>query len=216
MKLIEPWLPEKLQLIEADTEYLLECKAQEEWIQEKQLIKFNAEEMDFSALCFSKIRFENCRFINCSFHKCEFTDVVFLSCNFSNCNFSESYWNRCQIGSSKGIGADFSDCSINHVTISGCSMDYSNFDLSKLEKVRIEQTELNHGSLAGCRCKELSWDRVQLKNASFFKTPLKGMDFSTSSIEGIVLSDECTELKGVSVDLYQAADLAKRMGIIIK
>ena len=52
--------------------------------------------------------------------------------------------------------------------------------------------------------------------ASFFKTPLKGMDFTTCDIKGLVLSDECSEVRGAVMDLYQAAELAKRLGIVIK
>ena len=42
------------------------------------------------------------------------------------------------------------------------------------------------------------------------------MDFSDSEIGGITVSDDNGELSGVTVDLYQAAQLAKKMGIIIK
>ncbi|MCI9076787.1 MAG: hypothetical protein HFH10_13590 [Dorea sp.] len=42
------------------------------------------------------------------------------------------------------------------------------------------------------------------------------MDFSDSVITELLLSDDSRELKGAIVDLYQAAELAKRLGIIIK
>ena len=67
-----------------------------------------------------------------------------------------------------------------------------------------------------CRVKEVSWDRAGLSGASFFKTPLRGMDFTTCEIGGLVLSDGCEELRGAVVDLYQAAELAKRLGLVIK
>ena len=42
------------------------------------------------------------------------------------------------------------------------------------------------------------------------------MDFTTSQIDGLVLSDSCEELRGLTVDLYQAAELSKRLGLMIK
>lgn len=215
MKQIEPWMPEQLETIEEDPAYLRKARDLEVRVEEKRFRKVNAEEEDFSILCFSKVRFENCSFSSCSFRKCEFTDVIFQSCNFSNCIFTDTYFNRCQILTSKGMGANFSDSSILNVTIRDSSLNYVNLDASKLEKVKIETTEFNNANISQCRCKTVAWDRVQLNNTSFFKTSLCGMDFTTSTINGIILSDECKELKGVVVDLYQAAELAKRLGIII-
>lgn len=215
MKQIKPWMPEQLETIEGDTDFLLSAKEQEERVGAKLFKKVNAEGVDFSLLCFSKVRFENCCFLECSFEKCEFVDAIFQSCNFSNCIFTDSYFHRCRIFTSKGIGANFSGSSLLSVEISDCSLNYMNLDASKLENVKIRNTELNSANISQCRCKEVEWDRVQLNNASLFKTYLNGMDFTTSVIDGLILSDECRELKGVIVDLYQAAELAKRMGVVI-
>lgn len=45
---------------------------------------------------------------------------------------------------------------------------------------------------------------------------MRGVDFSDSTIHGLVLSDDYSELQGAVVDLYQAAELAKRLGVVIK
>ena len=60
------------------------------------------------------------------------------------------------------------------------------------------------------------YKRQDLTGASFFRTPLRAMDFTTSQIGGLVLSDSCEELRGLTVDLYQAAELSKRLGLMIK
>lgn len=216
MKQIEPWMPEKLELIEETITLLLESKACEERIEEKLWKKIAACDEDFSTICISKVRFENCNFLDCSFKKGEFTDVIFQSCNFSNCDFDETYFNRCRFLSSKGIGTKFTGSSIQNVTIADSNFDYANFDASKLENFKIEHTELNSGNVTQCRCKNVVWDHVQLVNTSFFGTSLNKMDFTTCTIAGVVLSDDCRELKGAIVDLYQAAELAKRLGVVIK
>ena len=43
--------------------------------------------------------------------------------------------------------------------------------------------------LADCRFKKMEWKGLNLKRASFFHTPLKGMDLRGNEIEGIVLSE---------------------------
>lgn len=97
-----------------------------------------------------------------------------------------------------------------------CVMNYAKFDSAKLTKVRICSTELGESNFAQCHRKEIVWDRVALLQASFFKTPLKGMDFTTCVIDGLILSDECGELKGAVVEVNQAVELAKRLGVVVK
>ena len=68
-------------------------------------------------------------------------------------------------------------------------MNDSNFDSSRLEHIRIEQTKLESANISQCRCRQVDWQE---------------------------LNDDNHELRGAAVDLYQAAELAKRLGIIIK
>ena len=50
---------------------------------------------------------------------------------------------------------------------------------------------------------------------NFFNTKLAGIDFSTSNIEGIILSNNFKELKGIKANEIQAIELAKLLGIKI-
>ena len=142
--------------------------------------------------------------------------MLFISCNFSNCLFRDSFLRRVSFQRSKGTGARMTESSLKDVSIMECSMQYLNLDDSKLESFRVEDTDLENGNFAQCKCKGVTFSQVRLQNASFFKTPLKGMDFTTCDIKGLVLSDECSEVRGAVMDLYQAAELAKRLGIVIK
>ena len=47
-----------------------------------------------------------------------------------------------------------------------------------------------------------------------FKTSLSGIDFSTCDITGIVVLPQ--DLRGVIVDEYQAMELSKLLGIVVK
>ena len=103
-----------------------------------------------------------------------------------------------------------------HTVIRECNFNYANFDFSKLEHIHFSDSQLNGSFLTQCRCKAVEWSRVSLENASFFKTVMKGMDLTDSTIHGLQLSDDCTEIRGAVVDVYQAAELAKYLGVVIK
>ncbi|MBS5064074.1 MAG: pentapeptide repeat-containing protein [Hungatella hathewayi] len=214
--IMQPWMPPQLEELAGGVEVLMEYKEREERLEEKHIVKLDVLEEDLEGLCVSKVLFENCSFQDCSFVKAEFTDVIFQSCDFSNSNFSDGYFNRCRFLSSKGLGARFCGSMIQNVVIKDCNLNYVNFDSSKLEKIRIEETQMTGGNISQCKCKAITWTNVTLESASFFKTPLRGMDFTTCNLTGLSLSDELTELKGAVVDLYQAAELAKRLGLVIK
>lgn len=216
MKSLEPFLPDQLEQIEYDTEYLKLCQAEEERVHGKLFRNMVLEEADLPHMIIAGVRFENCRFWNCIFERGEFTDSVFQSCDFSGCSFNDSYFNRVLFSSCKGVGAKFPGSNLKNVKIYDSNFNYVNLDGSKLENIRSEQSSLKNSNMAQCRCRQVHWKEVDLTNASFFKTPLKGMDFTDSTIHGLVLSDDNSELMGACVDLFQAAELAKRMGLIIK
>lgn len=213
---IPPMHPKAFPFSANTSDILRESQTTETAIREILLGNVVEEDMDFSYLIFGTVKFVNCRFFNCTFTHAEFVDVIFQSCDFSGCNLSNGYFERVQFQSCKGMGTRFSDSVFKHIKLDNCNFNYANFDNCKLENIKIEQTELNSGSIAQCKCKNVQWEKVNLKNTSFFHTSLGGMDLSDCDIAGLVLSDTNEELKGATVDLYQAAELAKRLGIIIK
>ena len=123
---------------------------------------------------------------------------------------------RIVFDSCKGVGAKLTGTVLKHLSLEECHFDDANFDSSRLEHVQIVRTRLNNGNLTACRCRQVSFSGAGLKNTSFFKTSMRGMDLSDSEIGGLTVSDDNRELSGVIVDLYQAAELAKKLGIIIK
>lgn len=216
MKLLLPLLPDDTELQTGDIEFLHQNQLSEERVHSKIFSNIFCEEEDFSHMIFSGTRFENCRFWNCSFERAEFKDVIFHTCDISGCNLNNNYTERVSFSQCKGIGTKFTGGVNKHLLIRECNMNYANFDSSRFENVQIEQTTLENSNISQCRCKGVKWSNTDLKGASFFGTSLRGMDFSDSIITELLLSDDSRELKGAVVDLYQAAELAKRLGIIIK
>ncbi|MBE7719993.1 pentapeptide repeat-containing protein [Lacrimispora indolis] len=215
-KLLTPILPETMDFVLEDMEELSRRKDQEEAVTDVLIRNLHIAEEDLSRMRFSAVIFENCIFQDCTFEKGEFTDVVFRACDISNCNFEDSYFNRTEFLSSKGLGVKFCGNTMLHTVILDCNFNYGNFDSSRLEHIRFSDTQIRGGFLTQCRCKAVEWNRANLENASFFKTVMRGMDFTSSMIQGLVLSDGCPEIKGAVVDLYQAAELAKYLGVVIK
>lgn len=215
-KILAPLLPPEAELMEADERRLWESKAEAEKIEGSVFRNLMCEGEDFSQVSFSGVRLENCRFWNCRFEGAEFVNTLFQSCDVTGCDMSKCYMDRVAFVSCKGVGAKFTDSIIKNLSIENSNFNFSNFDMSRFENVRIEKTKLDSGNMAGCQCKNMFWKEVNLINTSFFKTSLRGMDFSDSQITGLVLSDDHSELRGVTVDLFQAAELAKRLGVIIK
>lgn len=61
--------------------------------------------------------------------------------------------------------------------------------------------------------KQISLKEVDFTKAVFFKTPLKGVDFSSSRLGGIAVSDSLSELYGAKISPFQAADIVSLLGV---
>ncbi len=215
-KILTPILPVEMEWILEDEAELYNKKDEEETVKDVLIRNLRVEGGNFSSMRFSAVLFENCMFQDCNFEKGEFTDVIFQSCDISNCSFENSYFNRILFRSSKGMGAKFCGNTMLHTLVENSNFNYVNFDSSKLEQIRFSDTQIQGGSLSQCRCKAVEWSRANLEHVSFFQTLMAGMDFTDSIIHSLVLSENCHEVRGAVVDLYQAAELAKYLGIVIK
>ena len=171
---------------------------------------------DLSGIDYTIVVFENCKLLNCNFTKAGFTNVRFKECDISNCNFENGYFNQVEFVSCKGVGCKFSNSTIKHVRFVDSNFTYSNFEQSKFQKVIITSSNFGNACIAEGILKDLVLEDVTLENCDFFKTPLKGIDFRESRIDGILLSDTHNELVGAIVDTYQAASLARFLGIEVK
>ena len=93
---------------------------------------------------------------------------------------------------------------------------YANFSGTSWESAVLNGCDLQESYLEECRLKKTELNRVKLNRANLFGTALRGLDLRSCEIEGILISDEKKELAGVVVDLYQAAELARLMGLVIR
>lgn len=166
----------------------------------------------------AKIEFRGVKFLRCRFLECDFTGAAFLNvelenCDISNCGMEHSYWKKCNIRNSKGHGTNFSDGVFREVKFEDTKLDYANFG-----RTRLEQAEMTGCSFVSASFAESRWKKVQLQgdifdHTDFFKTPLRGIDFSACQVNGLLLSDDLREIRGARFNMFQAVEIAKLAGI---
>ena len=158
----------------------------------------NATGADFTELEVSGSRFSNCLFQACSFTGALFVDIAFEGCDFSNSTFDSAAFTRCTFKDCKFAGASFTEALWEHVVVEGCTFAFSSADMSEME------------------LRAITLDDDRFIGTSFFRTKLTGLDLTSCQLKGIVVSDTMGEVFGAKLSLYQAAALARRLGIIIE
>ena len=121
---------------------------------------------------------------------------------------------RVEIRNSKFVGCDFSDSRVYHLMSRETIFRYANFSSASLEEVLFEKCDLSNSSFTECKLKNTYFELSKLIQTQFFKTKLKGIDISTCEISGIITTFE--DIKGLTVNNFQAIELSKLLGIIIK
>ena len=115
------------------------------------------------------------------------------------------------------------DLRVSHVLVRGdaaegaeSSFAYASVAKGKLEDVSVRSTDFSGADLAELRQRRVEFDDVRFAGTSFFRASLNGVDLSSCRLADIVLSDTMEELRGCSMDLFQAAGIARRLGVNVK
>lgn len=188
-----------------------ECVIEGKLYREEELNRVNGEKAEFSKVCF-----KNCRFAACNFAGASFLDTVFENCDISNCDFSGSYWKGTDILRCKAQGSKFCNATWKNISINDSKFDYANFTQASWENTVIEDTSFVSSFISETRVKRLVLERNKFDSTDFFKTSLKGIDFTTCELQGILMSEDLREIKGAKLNIFQAAELAKMIGIVIE
>lgn len=173
-------------------------------------------EYDFYRCEFTKVHFLNCKFENVVFERCYFEEVIFENCSFHKCNFSNSNFHIVKQIDTFHRNTDFSESSFYCANYSKCNMKYSNFNGCRINGFRTVDCDFDSSFFATCIIDYVLLEKTSFSSADFFQTPLKGLDFSDCDIEGIVVSDNKTEIEGIIVNSFQAIQLSRLFGIVIK
>lgn len=173
-------------------------------------------EGDFQRITFTKVHFKKCKFEYSSFARCTFEDVIFEDCEFLNCDFSNSSFDIVEFITTSCRSGDFSESYLHCTLFNECDMGYSNFTKCQIDGLKTSKSIFNNTFFAECNLAEIYADETKFLNAEFFRTSLKGIDFTTCIIDGIIVSENKNELVGIIVNSVQAIDIAVMFGVVIK
>lgn len=158
--------------------------------------------------------FEGCRFVKNEAEKPAFVDVCFTDCDLSNLNLSGAVFQRVGIERCRATGLTLANTLANHVSIRDTVCRYLNLNASDWRGVLFENTDCSNAGIQECRLKAVEFIRCNLTGTDFFRTRLGGIDFTTDELQGIAVSGD--ELKGAVVTPFQACELARLLGVVIR
>ena len=165
------------------------------------------------------IEFNDCEFINVTINtellNSSFIDCTFKNCDLSNINLSESLFRRVKFIDCKLLGTELSASSFKDVTFKNTLMNYSNFSYSKIENVEFCECILDNSSFNYIeRIKNIEFNNSSLIDAEIINTSLNKEDISTANITVIKINP--SYLKGLCINMFQAADIISYLGIKIR
>lgn len=173
-------------------------------------------ETSFVELEVSSGRFSNCQFLSCDFTGALFVDIAFEGCDFSNSIFDSAAFTRCTFNDCKFAGASFTEALWEQVAAKDCTFAYGAFNRSLWKIVRAHTCDFSSADMTEMELHGISLADDRFVGTSFFRTKFVGLDFTSCQLEGIAISDAMTEVYGAKLGLYQAAALARRLGVIIE
>ncbi len=175
-----------------------------------------AEQPNWDHMGFSRVWFDDCRFTGVSISQASFYHVRFEGGDLSGGDIRRSHFRQCEFRKAKGVGLIVSDSFFRRVRFSDWNGRYMQWATCELEQVDWINADCREALFSDCPLKTVRFDHTALQQTQFFKTYLKGIDLTSCDIDGLSVSERMTELQGAVVDLYQAAELARMLGIIIR
>lgn len=173
----------------------------------------NAEGLDGSGLDFRDCRFQSCRLRNCDFTGAAFYGCTFTGCLLENCRLSATYWKDCRLSGCKWDGADLRRSRWKDSVLEETLLRYVNFSGGVWERISVKECDFTESTLSEMRLKKAAMEKTDLTGAELFRTSLAGMDLTACTLDRIVLSETCRELKGAVINAAQAAVVARILGI---
>ena len=184
------------------------------YYQEK-LVKLTYTKEHILSKVFEECEFSNCTFIDCKFEKCKFPNCKFNECNLSaiipmNCQFIEVEFSRCKV-----IGADWTKAQkIQGLNFLECQLNYSNFRLLKLPKVKMVKCEAKEIDFIETDLSDGDFKNTDFEKSLFFKANLTDADFRGASNYSIDIKTNI--LKRTRFSLPEALSLLESLDIIIE
>ena len=171
---------------------------------------------DLSGWALEGVRFQSCRLLECECSRWELSDVVFQNCDLSGSRFSEGMWDRVLLEDCRALGAGLSRCGLQHVQVLGGKLSDANCAGQRVKYALWKDCALSRADFSSSRWHRVALENCDLTGARLFQTPLSGVDLTSCRLDGLVLSQAGSELQGAVVDRWQASELAKRLGLVVR
>ena len=216
MKTTAPKIPARLTPVNSFTAYAQTFLKDDSTISEIENMGEQSQDIDFHKMDIRMCVFKNCSFQNCNFEKASFLDIVFQSCDFSNSNFQGAYFERCKFISCKCMGIDMTHTINKQVTFDDTNLRYANLNAIRMNHVLFDHVDFTEASMAEAQLTKFFTVESKFQRNDFYKTLLNGIDFSNSTFLSPLVSEPPIELRGISIDMFQAAHLIGLWGITVK
>jgi fluoroquinolone resistance protein len=188
--------------------------SEDSYYQEK-FSKISAEKETIKTRIFEECEFANCIFVECIFDKCKFIGCHFNDSILSAGNPLNSTFINITFVKSRAIGFDWTKAlKVEGLFFDGCQINYSNFKLLKLPKIKIINSEAIEVEFAESDLSSGDFKNTNFENSRFFKTNLSGADFRGA--KNYFIDVKNNTLKKAYFSLPEAMVLLDSLDIIVE
>jgi uncharacterized protein YjbI with pentapeptide repeats len=203
-------LPAKDSLTPVEAERLLsgepieECLIQEIDLSGRSipsLIAWNSvlDHVSFASSRIAKFRLRDVRLVKCDLsnavlHGFEAVRVEFVDCRMTGMRAVECHW--------------------EDILVENCDLRYAQFSNGRFRSSEFKSCNLGDADLRGANLEGAIFANTMLCRADLSKAGLRGTDLRGAEIEGVTVRPE--DLRGTIVNVAQAMDLARLLGLIIR
>jgi uncharacterized protein YjbI with pentapeptide repeats len=207
---VPPDLPGKDNLTPGEVEKLLADEPIEECL---------IQEIDFSArripsLVALNSVVEHVSFASSRIGKFRLRDVRLVKCDLSNAVMQGFEATRIEFVDCRMTGMKAIQCRWEDVLVENCDLRYAQLSEGHFQHSEFKSCNLGDADLRGANIEGAIFTDVMLRRADLSKARLQGTDLRGAEIEGITVQPE--DLRGAIVNVAQAMDLSRLLGLIIK
>ena len=178
------------------------------------------EKQSFAGVNIQEITFDECEFNSCTLNESQFDRCRFINCKFTGCDLSNLAPSKCEFrevsfSGCKAIGIDWTKAVIvKDLEFSECMLNYSNFKMLKLQKIKLVKCEVKEAAFIGTNLSNSDLRKSDFEKSMFFKTNLTGANFSGAKNYFIDINNNT--LKKTRFSLPEALSLLNNLDIIIE
>lgn len=147
------------------------------------------------------------------FHSIFAKDVRFTNCDLANLETRSMELHRVEFVNCRMTGLRSTETEARDLLVQEGDQRYSVLRYGKFFNTEFDQCNLEEADLLGSDLSGTIFRKCNLRNAEFNKVKLVNADLRGSEIEGLRLA--APDVKGATVDLSQAMQLARLLGIRI-